>query len=528
MSASQKGNWIKIKRALISVSDKTGIVELAKKLQDLDVEIISTGGTKKVLKENGIQVIPISSFTGAPEILDGRVKTLHPAVHAGILYKRDVEDHKKEMKAHSYKDIDMVILNLYPFESTLKKEGVTEDEIIENIDIGGPTMLRSAAKAFDYVAIVTDPSQYSDIIEELSENTASISYQTRLDLAKSAFCRVADYDRAISTYFVCGKAEKVSSFPETINISVKKMMDLRYGENPHQGAAVYTDPRANMPTLSRAQVLGGKALSYNNYGDLEAVLSMILDFKTPFAVVCKHANPCGAAEADSLTEAYRLAYEADPISAYGSIIGLNKPVDKETAELLHKTKFVECVLAPEYEEGVVERMKKKKARRILKLPEIMEGYKSSFHQYSFLKGGLLAMDPDLYEVKREDLKTVTEVAPTEEQIESMLFAFKIVKHVKSNAILLVQGKQTVGVGCGQTSRVDASVLAAMKAGERAKGSCLASDAFFPMRDGVDRAAEAGVKAIIQPGGSKRDDEAIEAANEHQLSMVFTGIRHFKH
>jgi phosphoribosylaminoimidazolecarboxamide formyltransferase/IMP cyclohydrolase len=528
MTDSTRENWVKVKRALISVSNKTGIVEFARKLQDLDIEIISTGGTKKVLKENDIHVIPISSFTGAPEILNGRVKTLHPAVHAGLLHVRDNEDHLKEMKERNYKGIDMVVLNLYPFEETVKKEGASEDEIIENIDIGGPTMLRSAAKAFHYVAIVTDPLQYNAIIEEMEENTGSISFQTRLNLARQAFCRVAEYDNAISNYFACRGETPESEFPNSINISVKKMADLRYGENPHQKAALYSDPTTNLPSLTKAEVLGGKALSYNNYTDLEAVLSMVMDFQKPFAVVCKHQNPCGAAEAETLAEAYRLALEADPISAYGSVIALNQPVDMETAELLHQTQFVECILAPDYDEGVVERMKKKKTRRILRLPQILEGYPPKFVQYSFIKGGILAMDPDLYEVTGDDLKVVTEIAPTKEQIESLLFAFKVVKHVKSNAILLVQGKQTVGVGCGQTSRVDASVLAAMKAGERAKGSCLASDAFFPMRDGVDRAAEAGVKAIIQPGGSKRDDEAIQAANEHKIAMVFTGFRHFKH
>ncbi len=530
MAESSVDNWVRIKRAIISVSDKSGIGEFAEKLQDLGVEIISTGGTKKVLKEHDIHVIPISSFTGAPEILGGRVKTLHPSVHAGLLYKRHNEGHLKEMKEQNYKGIDMVVLNLYPFEETIKKEGVTEDEAIENIDIGGPTMLRAAAKAFEYVVIISDPSQYEMLAEELEENNGSISYKTRRDLARQAFCRVAAYDQAISNYFSCqaeaeGEEEK---FPSSININVRKIAELRYGENPHQGAAVYEEPGSDLPSLVKARILGGKALSYNNYTDLEAVLAMIMDFENPFAVVVKHQNPCGAAEADSLEEAYRLAYEADPISAYGSIIGLNKPVDMATAEKLNATKFVECILAPDYDDGVVEMMKKKKTRRILSLPEIMRGYPRKFLQHTFIKGGLLAMDPDLHEVTREDLKVVTETQPTESQIESLLFAFKVVKHVKSNAILLVQGKQTVGVGCGQTSRVDASVQAAMKAGDRAKGSCLASDAFFPMRDGVDEAAKAGVRAIIQPGGSKRDDEAIEAANEHKIAMVFTGIRHFKH
>jgi len=528
MADGSKEKWVKVRRALISVSDKSGIIEFARKLEELDIEIISTGGTKKVLKENGIQVIPISSFTGAPEILGGRVKTLHPAVHAGLLYMRDNEEHVEEMNSHNFKGIDLVILNLYPFEQTVKKENASEEEIIENIDIGGPTMLRSAGKAFPYTGVVTDPSQYSKIADELVENNGSISYSTRFELAKAAFCRVAAYDNAIADYFSCGKTPEESDFPDTVNISVKKLADLRYGENPHQRAAIYSDPGTTLPSLTKAEILGGKALSYNNYTDLEAVLAMVMDFRNPFAVVCKHQNPCGAAEADTLEEAYRLALEADPISAYGSVIALNKPVDMTTAERLHETQFVECILAPDYDEGVVERMKKKKTRRILRLPQIAAGYPHKFLQYNNIMGGLLAMDPDLYEVTKDDLNIVSEVTPSENQIESLLFAFKMVKHVKSNAILLVQGKQTVGVGCGQTSRVDASVLAAMKAGERAQGSCLASDAFFPMRDGVDAAAKAGVKAIIQPGGSKRDSEAIEAANEHRIAMVFTGYRHFRH
>jgi len=519
----------KIKRAIISVSDKTGIIEFARTLQDLGVEIISTGGTKKVLKENGLHVISISSFTGAPEILEGRVKTLHPAVHAGLLFKRDSEDHLTEMKERNYKSIDLVVLNFYPFEQTVKKEGVTEQEIIENIDIGGPTMLRSAAKAFHYVGVVTSPSQYGAVADELKKNSGALSAETRRKLAKEAFQRVAEYDRVIADHFLGQDApQEKEDFPETLNISVKKSATLRYGENPHQRAVLYADMETALPSLVKAEILGGKELSYNNYTDLEAVLSMVLDFAKPFAVVCKHQNPCGAAEADTLAEAYRLAYEADPISAYGSVIALNKAVDKKTADLLHETQFVECILAPDYDEGVVEQLTKKKTRRILRLPQIADGYRKKFIQYTFIKGGLLAMDPDLYEVTEKDLKVVTTITPTKAQIESLLFAFKMVKHVKSNAIILVQGKQTVGVGCGQTSRVDASVLAAMKAGERARGSCLASDAFFPMRDGIDRAAEAGVKAIIQPGGSKRDDEAIQAANEHQIAMVFTGIRHFKH
>lgn len=517
-----------IRRALVSVSDKTGIVEFAEKLSEMGVEIISTGGTKKMLKDAGVQVVPISSFTGAPEMLDGRVKTLHPSVHGGILFKRGNEEHCKQIAEHDMKPIDMVVVNLYPFEETLAKPDSTEEDIIENIDIGGPSMVRSAAKNHNDVVVVTSPNQYKPLLKEMESNDGEVSYETRFDLARRAFQLTARYDALIAGYFNRQKKDKAEALPDTLKPEYTRQSSLRYGENPHQEAAIYSLSGRSGPSLVDAKVLSGKELSYNNYVDIEAVLDMLLDFEEPFACVVKHTNPCGAAVADTPAEAYRRALESDPMSAYGSIIGVNRFVDIEVAKLLHETQFVECVLAPGFSDEAFALMKKKKARRLLELPGIDKAETKTGVKYSHLRGGLLAQTTDRYKVTENDLKVVTEVKPTDEQIKSLLFAFQIVKHIKSNAIVLVQGTQTVGVGCGQTSRVDASFLAAHKAGDRAKGAVLGSDAFFPMRDGVDAAAEAGVSAIIQPGGSKRDDEAIEAANEHKIAMVFTGIRHFKH
>jgi phosphoribosylaminoimidazolecarboxamide formyltransferase/IMP cyclohydrolase len=528
MDSDREGSAVKISRALISVSDKTGIVELARELAGFDIEIISTGGTKKVLKEAGIHVVPISSFTGAPELLDGRVKTLHPAVHGGILFRRSEPEHVREIKEHDMRPIDMVVTNLYPFEQTVLKEGAGDDEIIENIDIGGPSMVRSAAKNYSDVVVVTDPSQYKSLLSEMGESGGFVSHETRLKLAAKAFALTARYDSLIAGYFKRRIAEEPSDLPDSVNPEYLVQGRLRYGENPHQKAAIYSLTGRSGPSLVDAEILGGKALSYNNYVDLEAVLDMLLDFDEPFACVVKHTNPCGAAVAATPHEAYKLALESDPMSAYGSIIGVNRPIDMETAKLLHETRFVECILAPGYSDDALALMKKKKARRLLALPGIEKAEVSGQFKYSFLRGGLLVQSLDSYRVKKVDVQVVTETSPTDEQVESMLFAFQIVKHIKSNAIVLVKGKHTVGVGCGQTSRVDAAFLAAYKAGDRARGAVLGSDAFFPMRDGVDKAAEAGVVAIIQPGGSKRDDEAIQAANEHGISMLFTGIRHFKH
>nr|MBN2277098.1 bifunctional phosphoribosylaminoimidazolecarboxamide formyltransferase/IMP cyclohydrolase [candidate division Zixibacteria bacterium] len=519
---------MKIRRALISVSDKTGLVELAKALAENDIEILSTGGTLATLKKAGIQAVSVSTFTGAPEILGGRVKTLHPKIHAGILFRRDSEADNAEMIHQEYKPIDMVIVNLYPFEKTVAKPDVSEAEIIENIDIGGPTMVRAAAKNYSGVAVVTGPSDYPLIIDELKRNDGSLSLELRRELASRAFALTNTYDRAIADYFIGKKPETDDEFPRKLTLSFDHLQSLRYGENPHQKAAFYADKKFSGPTLARAEILAGKELSFNNISDLDATLEMLLDFDEPFACVLKHANPCGAAVGATLAEAYRDALASDPLSAFGSIIGLNKKIDLATAELLHQTHFVECILAPGYDEEALALMKKKKNRRLLALPEIIGGRPEGEMVNKFVRGGMLYQTADDIETLKTSLTTVTDRKPTDEETESLLFAWKIVKHTKSNAIVIVKGKATVGIGMGQTSRVDASALAVKRAGDRTRGAVLASDAFFPMPDGIEVATEAGVTAIIQPGGSKGDPEAIEAANKAKAAMVFTGVRHFKH
>lgn len=518
---------VEIKRALFSVSDKTGIVELARFLEQQGVEIISTGGTKQVLKQAGIRVVPVSSFTGAPEILDGRVKTIHPKIAAGILYRRDSEEHRQQMDAQDYKRIDLIVVNLYPFEETVAK-GASEEEAIENIDIGGPTLIRAAAKNYEGVAVLVDPDQYEDFQAEFSNQHGALSLETRRRYAGEAFKRVKVYDAAISAYFESPAVPSAGTeIPPTIQFSLSKVADLRYGENPHQQAAIYRDDACQTISLVDAAQLAGKELSYNNYSDLDAVLGMVLDYEEPFACVVKHANPCGAATAGTLRQAYADALASDPMSAFGSIIGLNRKVDMETAELLHETQFVECIIAPGYDPEAVAKLKKKKLRRLLELPQI-ESAAIPKWELKAVRGGFLYQSTDLHQVVEAELKVVTRVAPTAEQIKSLLFGFQLVKHVKSNAILIVQDTRMVGFGCGQTSRVDAVENAVKKAGERAKGGVLASDAFFPMPDGVEAAIKAGVTAIIQPGGSKRDEDAIKATDDGGIAMVMTGIRHFRH
>src|SRR3990170_2421002 len=522
----EKGTF-KIKRALISVSDKTGLVEFARRLSELKIEIISTGGTLNELKKNGIKSVSISSFTEFPEILGGQVKTLHPKVFGGILALREDKEHKKEVREQKLKLIDLVVVNLYPFEKTISKPEVSDSEAVENIDIGGGSLIRAAAKNYNYVAIVTSPEKYDKIIQELKENKGSLSFSTRYNLALEAFKHTANYDSVIADYFQ-RKAQKGSDFPSYLNPFYEKVQDLRYGENPHQKAALYKVPNFAEPSISTSQILSGKELSYNNIVDLDAALNMIEDFKRPFVCILKHNNPCGAACADTLAQACEDALASDPVSAFGSIIGLNQVVDMETAKKIDEIFFVECVLAPGYEKDTLELLVKKKNRRVLACPELLKGKMTGQKVYKMIKGGALLQDADEYETRESELKVVTQVQPTSEQIKSLLFAWKVAKHVKSNAIVLVQGEKTVGVGAGQMSRVDSVIISAMKAKERAKGSVLASDAFFPMRDGIDEAAKAGVKAIIQPGGSKGDPEVIKAADEHKIAMVFTGIRHFRH
>lgn len=523
---------IKIKRALISVSDKTGIVDLGLALDKMGVEILSTGGTLRTLRDAGIHAISVSTFTGSPEILGGRVKTLHPKIHAGILYRRHLVEDVEQMQSADYRGIDLVVVNLYPFKQTVAKPDATEEEIIENIDIGGPSMIRAAAKNHDSVTVVADPSDYSELLEEMKKLDGTTSYEFRRRCAGRAYALTADYDRAVANWFALDSTapiqQRAEHFPEVLKMEYRKASPLRYGENPHQEASLFSDPTYAAPTLVHAEVLAGKELSYNNYSDLDACLDLLLEFSEPFACILKHTNPCGAAQGKTLAEAYARAYESDPLSAYGSIIGLNKMVDMETARLLHETPFVECMLAPGFAPDALELLVKKKTRRLLALPEIARGRKQGLVNYRFIQGGLLAQTADDHKLDPKTLQTVTKVAPTPAQLQSLLFAWGVVKHTKSNAIVIAKDLATVGIGMGQTSRVDSSFLAVKRAGDRAKGAVLASDAFFPMPDGLEVAVQAGVAAVIQPGGSKGDEEVIATADKLGIAMLFTGIRHFKH
>jgi phosphoribosylaminoimidazolecarboxamide formyltransferase/IMP cyclohydrolase len=519
---------IRIKRALVSVSDKEGVVELCRGLEALSVEIISTGGTMRALREADVHVVSVSTFTGSPEILDGRVKTLHPKIHAGILYRRDQTEDLEQMHQCEYREIDLVVVNLYPFRQTLAKASATHEEIVENIDIGGPSMIRAAAKNYKFVTVVADPSDYDELLKQMQAYDGATTLDFRTRCASKVFALSAGYDAAIAGYFAKVSAHDYQKFPSQLDLKFNRRYELRYGENPHQEAALYADEAYQGPTLVRAEILAGKELSYNNYGDLDACLDMVLDFSEPFACVVKHSNPCGAAVGGSIAEAYRRAYESDPLSAFGSIIGLNREVDMACAELLHETPFVECILAPKYSPDALELLKKKKTRRLLALPEMLNGRLTSQMVYRFIHGGLLMQTADDAFTDEPSLQVVTKRAPTPDEIRAMLFAWTIVKHTKSNAIVLAKDNATVGIGMGQTSRVDSSFLAVKRAGDRAKGAVCASDAFFPMPDGLEVPANAGVTAFIQPGGSKGDPEVIATADKLGVAMVFTGIRHFKH
>ncbi|UCG63301.1 MAG: bifunctional phosphoribosylaminoimidazolecarboxamide formyltransferase/IMP cyclohydrolase [Candidatus Zixiibacteriota bacterium] len=519
---------MKIKRALVSVSDKTGIENFTRELEKLGIEIISTGGTLKVLKKAGVHAISVSTFTGAPEILGGRVKTLHPRIHAGILFRRDNPDDVEKMAASDYKSVDLVVVNLYPFRETVARDDASDAEIVENIDIGGPSMIRAAAKNFQSVTVVVDPADYDGVLAQLNENDGATDIAFRRECARKAFALTSVYDTAIADYFSVGRPGEEAPFPAKLDLSYSRKSELRYGENPHQQASLYSNESFTGPTLIRAEQLAGKELSYNNYNDLDACLDMLLDFSEPFACVLKHANPCGAAIGKTLAEAYKRAYESDPLSAYGSIIGLNQEIDMECAEILHETPFVECILAPSLTDEAFKLLKKKKARRILTLPQISDGRPAREIVYRFIRGGLLLQAADDKDTPEADLKVVTKRAPTKKEIKDLLFGWKVVKHTKSNAIVLARDGATVGIGMGQTSRVDSGFMAVKRAGDRARGAVMASDAFFPMPDGVEVATDAGVTAIIQPGGSKGDEQAIEAADKAGAAMVFTGVRHFKH
>ncbi|MDF1544614.1 MAG: bifunctional phosphoribosylaminoimidazolecarboxamide formyltransferase/IMP cyclohydrolase [bacterium] len=518
----------KIKRALISVSDKTGIEELARELHALGIEIISTGGTLRQVKEAGVPAVSVSAFTGCPEMLDGRVKTLHPKVHAGILYRRDEESHVEQMSSSDYKQIDLVVVNLYPFQQTVARADASHEEIIENIDIGGPGMIRSSAKNYESVTVVVDPLDYSRLITELKDNNGATTPDFRYGCAAKAYGMTATYDKAISEYFACHAEQSPTEQKPQLTLNYTLKSKLRYGENPHQTASVHSRDSFVGPSLVNAEVLSGKELSYNNYGDLDAGLEMVLDFDEPFTVLLKHANPCGAAVGSTITEAYRAAYDSDPLSAFGCIIALNREVDMDCAKVIHETPFVECVLAPGYSEEAFKLLKKKKARRLLSLDAIPKGRVAGQDMYKFIQGGLLVQSVDELFRPQSEWKVVTERQPTKEELKSLWFAWKVVKHTKSNAIVLAKGNATVGVGMGQTSRVDSGFMAVKRAGARSKGAVMASDAFFPMPDGLEVGTDAGVTAVVQPGGSKGDEAVIEAANKAGVTMLFTGERHFKH
>ncbi len=515
----------KIAHALVSVSDKTGLVSFCRELSTLGVEILSTGGTAKLLAENQINVTEVADYTGFPEMMDGRVKTLHPKIHGGILGRRGVDD--EVMAANSILPIDLVVVNLYPFEQAIANPRCDLDTAIENIDIGGPTMIRAAAKNYIDVAVVVSPTDYTQVISELKEQDG-LSLQSRFKLAIKCFQHTAHYDTTVATYL--GKVAG-DEFPQTLNLQFYLSQPLRYGENPHQKAAFYSefDPRTG--TIGAARQLQGKELSYNNIADADAALQCVSSFTDrPTCVIVKHANPCGVAEADTLLEAYNKAYSTDPTSAFGGIIALNRELDKDTAAEIVERQFVEVILAPSISKAAQTVLGEKSNLRVLQtgafnLP------KSDIMDLKKISGGLLVQEQDLGEVRPSDLTVVSKRQPTERELRDMLFAWKVAKFVKSNAIVYAKNGQTIGVGAGQMSRVYSAKIAGIKAadeGLKVESSALASDAFFPFRDGIDAAAAAGISAIIQPGGSKRDDEVIAAANEHNIAMVFTGMRHFRH
>ena len=530
---------VKIRRVLISVSDKSGIENLAKTLNEFGAEILSTGGTAKKIKDLGISVKDVSEYTSFPEMMNGRVKTLHPKIHGGLLALRNNQSHMDQAKKHNIDMIDMVVVNLYPFEKTVAKTGVTIEEAIENIDIGGPSMLRSAAKNNKSVAVVMDPSKYPSIIGELKQNSGSLSENTIKELAIEVFRRTSEYDSAIYNYLSqatdhpsaalgTGKPESTDKFPGTLNLSFKKAQDLRYGENPHQKAAFYKDPTAKESGICNAKQLQGKELSFNNILDLNAAIEIVKDFDKPTASVMKHTNPCGAATAETLPQAYLDALECDRLSAFGSVVGFNGDVNKQLAETIMKeADFVECIIAPSFDGDAREIFSKKKNLRLLEVP----GFKKTSEEekdYKKVVGGLLVQDVDLKNIDKSELKMVTKRKPSRLEIESLLFGWKMVKHVKSNAIVLCNGTKTVGIGAGQMSRVDSVIIACRKAGKKTKGSILASDAFFPKPDAILQAHKAGIKSIIQPGGSIKDNEVIAACDKYGIAMLFTGARHFKH
>jgi phosphoribosylaminoimidazolecarboxamide formyltransferase / IMP cyclohydrolase len=533
----------RIQRAILSVTDKTGLVDFARKLSALGIELISTGGTAKLLRDSGVTVKDISELTGFPEMLDGRVKTLHPKVHGGILHRREDPKHIAAVAEHGIAPIDMVVVNLYAFEKTAAKPGVAFEELIENIDIGGPSMIRSAAKNFHDVAIVTSPADYDAIADELSRSAGAISHATRWRLAQKAFATTAAYDSAIASTLeritINSTADSVqlqpekAVFPPTLRFTFQKTLDLRYGENPHQKAAMYSD--GSGIGVANARQLQGKELSFNNIVDLQAAWDLAQEFDDPVVAIIKHTNPCGTATGKTLAEAYKRALECDPVSAFGGVIGVNRPIDAEAAEEMHKL-FLEVIAASAFDEAAIAKFATKKNLRLVEVIDprspgrIHPAAEPAARNWVLknISGGLLVQDADLRPLQDADLKVVTQRPPTSEETRALLFAWKVCKHVKSNAIVYARDGQTVGVGAGQMSRVDSAKIGAMKAQLPLPGTVAASDAFFPFPDGVEEIAKAGATAIIQPGGSQRDAEVIAAADRLGLAMLFTGVRHFRH
>jgi len=516
----------KIRRALISVSDKKGLEELVKVLNEFKVEMLSTGGTAKLIAELGIPVKSVSDHTGFPEMLDGRVKTLHPKIHGGLLAIRDKKDHMEQIKKHDIGLIDMVVVNLYPFEKTIAKSDVKLEEAIENIDIGGPSMLRSAAKNSKDVVVVCNPDRYKDVIEELKKNDGAISDELHFKLGVEVFEKTSKYDAAIYNYLKLQAESREREFPDTLELKFEKVQELRYGENPHQKASFYKDKNINVVGISNARQLHGKELSFNNIIDLDAALEIVKEFKEPAASVIKHTNPCGAASNKTLADAYNDALDCDKISAFGSIVGLNREVDFKTAEAIINAGFTECIIAPSYEKKALDILTDKKNLRLIETGEL-KGIEKDYDLKKVV-GGLLMQDRDIFHIEEKNLKIVTKKKPSKEEINSLLFGWKIVKHVRSNAIVLSHGTKTVGVGAGQMSRVDSMVIAIMKSRGLSKGATCASDAFFPKEDAIEEAKKAGITSIIQPGGSIRDEHVIKACDDAGISMVLTGVRHFKH
>jgi phosphoribosylaminoimidazolecarboxamide formyltransferase/IMP cyclohydrolase len=521
---------MKIRQALISLSDKRGALQFAHSLAALGVKLLSTGGTAKLLRDDGLTVTEVGDYTGSPEMLDGRVKTLHPKVHGGILARRDLPEHMSTIAEHGIETIDLVCVNLYPFSETVAQPGVTLEDAIENIDIGGPAMVRSSAKNYAGVAIVTDPADYAALIEEMQANGGALTLATRFGLAKKAFTHTARYDSAIANWLTSLDEEnKPQQFPDKLQFAFDRVETLRYGENPHQQAAFYRDPTPIPGSIAAYQQIQGKELSYNNIADADAAWECVKTFNTPACVIIKHANPCGVAVDAHLLAAYEKAFKTDPSSAFGGIIAFNGTVDTDVVAAMNERKhFVEVLIAPAFTSAAKEMLASKQNLRVLELPLANN---SNPYEFKRVGGGLLVQSPDLFNVQLSDLKVVTEKAPTVGQIEDLIFAYRVAKFVKSNAIVFCGDGMTLGVGAGQMSRVDSTRIAVIKAnnaGLPLVGSCVASDAFFPFRDGIEVLAEAGAQAVIQPGGSMRDEEVIAAANEHGLAMVFTGARHFRH